>query len=133
MFREQAEVSVRKIIVSNYSGVLTASIDVDQYLDYLDTLFSNFDWATSSWADRLKSVFSIGEIVVEFYKDLIDETSEDQEQCFVDVSFVGWKYIKEKFNIKLPIFISPFENKIIETIVRAAVKFALDRIEKLKK
>lgn len=128
--RFQAVLEVKSIIGKNSSAVSVAAIDVDQYLDYLETLFSDFNWKEATWVERIKSIWGIGDIVIELYKDIIDETASDREQVFVDLALVGWSFVKEKFNIKLPMLIAPFEKKIIETLVRAAVKFALSKLEK---
>ena len=117
-----------KQIISKFkkdSIVYIEEVNVNQYLDYLETIFSSFIWSESSWADRIKMLFTIGDVTIEFYKDIIDETVEDQEKALIEISKIGWQFIKEKFNIKFPFMLSMIEGMIIEIIISAAVKFAL--------
>lgn len=132
MSKQIAVYEIKQIIYNSKKDniISVAEVNVNQYLDYLETVFKNFVWSESSWADRIKMLFTIGDITIEFYKDVTDETSEDQEKALIDISKVGWQFIKEKFNIKLPFMLAPFENKIIEIIISAAVKFALSKFPK---
>lgn len=132
MSKQIAILEIQQILYKSKkeSIVSVSEVNVNQYLDYLETVFNNFAWSESSWADRVKMLLSIGDVTIEFYKDVIDETSEDQEKALIDISKVGWQFIKEKFNIKLPFMLAPFENKIIEIIISAAVKFALSKLPK---
>lgn len=132
MSKQIAILEIQQILYKSKKDSIVSilEVNVNQYLDYLETVFKNFVWVGSSWADRVKMLLSIGDVTIEFYKDIIDETSEDQEKAMVDISKVGWWFIKEKFNIKLPFMLAPFENKIIEIIISAAVKFALSKLPK---
>ena len=132
MSKQIAIAEIKQIVYETKkdSIVSIAEVNVSQYLDYLESTFKGFVWAESSWADRVKMLLSIGDITIEFYKDVIDETSEDQEKALIDIAKIGWQFIKEKFNIKLPFMLAAFENKIIEIIISAAVKFALSKLSK---
>lgn len=115
---------IRKYIFS------AQDVNVDQYLDYLETIFSDFNWKNSSWVNRLQKVWSIGDITLEFYKDILDETVTEREKALIELGMAAWNFVKVKFNISLPFGISMFEKKIIETIITSSVRYAISKLNK---
>lgn len=127
-FRNEITLKVNSIIRKYIFSA--QEVNVDQYLDYLETIFSDFNWKDSSWVNRLQKVWSIGDITLEFYKDILDETVADREKALIELGMAAWNFVKVKFKITLPFGISMFEKKIIETIITSSVRYAISKLNK---
>lgn len=125
-----------KQILSHFNKLSVASInikdiEVDPYLDALETLVSGFDWKAASWADRIKILIQFAKITSDFYTEFMDEDDDAQRvEALTEITYTGWLYIKEKYEIKLPTVLMTMmaivgwnERRVITTLFEAVMKF----------
>lgn len=107
--------------INNKLGLITSqSINTNSYLDFLQELLKNFNWQTSSWAQRIKTILQISEITINYYEEFINESDDNTKvQSLFEIATIGWNYSVEAFKIKVPMIISLFQDKIIRLFIEA--------------
>lgn len=118
----EAMTKINAVLAASKKNVSAAAVNVDSYMDFLESSMSGFEWKSSSWTDRVGLIIQLAGISFDFYKDIIDETEEGKNKAILDITMIGWAWLKTKYNIQVPSILAPFEPKFIQFLVSAAIK-----------
>lgn len=124
--KDSTRIAVAAILSSATANrVSVLEVKIDPYLDAIETEFLGFSGL--KWWEKARKIINLGEIAFDFYADYIDETQDDQKKALKDIAYVGWQYLRDKFNISLP-WVGPFQDSFVSKFIDMGVEAGYDRV-----
>lgn len=119
---------VQQNILSRLNVVSVKAINTDSYIDYMSDIIKSIDWKNSKIVEKVKVIMHMAEATIDYFDEFVAETDDAKRiDALVDAALLAWHFTIKEFDLKIPSYITMFEDKFAKFILTATYMFIRDK------